>query len=136
MSQELERPLGSNKMSASEVGVITRDTPLRLEQAAKLAFPDGSMKVAGLRREISRGRLAYEVIAGKQYTTLADIAAMRELCRVPVKAPVFGNDPPTPRKTVESIRRSGSSETEAKSSPQDALRTRLKLLRQKPLKSS
>lgn len=63
---------------------ITPNTPLRLEVAARLAFPDGSMKLAGLRREVARGRLAYEVIAGKHYTTLADIEAMRQLCRVPV----------------------------------------------------
>ena len=30
---------------------ITPDTPLRLEIAAALAFPDGSMTASGLRRE-------------------------------------------------------------------------------------
>jgi len=45
------------------------------------------MKLAGLRREIGRGRLAYEVIAGKYYTTLTDIEDMRRLCRVDAKAP-------------------------------------------------
>jgi hypothetical protein len=48
------------------------------------------MKLAGLRREIARGRLAYEVIANKQYTTLADIAHMRRLCRV--KATALGSE--------------------------------------------
>jgi hypothetical protein len=69
------------------LGTVTQNTPLRLEVAVRLAFPDGSMKLAGLRREIARGRLAYEVIANKHYTTLADIEDMRKLCRVAVKVP-------------------------------------------------
>lgn len=66
---------------------VTPTTPLRLEIAAKIAFPDGSMKLAGLRREIARGRLSYEMIAGKHYTTLSDIEDMRRLCRVQANAP-------------------------------------------------
>lgn len=66
---------------------VTSTTPLRLEVAAKIAFPDGSMKLAGLRREIARGRLSYEVIAGKHYTTLSDIEDMRRLCRIQANAP-------------------------------------------------
>src|SRR6266446_6927173 len=65
---------------------ITPDTPLRLEIAAALAFPDGSMMASGLRREADRGRLVIERVAGKDYTTLANIERMRELCRVQAKA--------------------------------------------------
>jgi hypothetical protein len=54
---------------------------LRLSIAVKEAFPAGGMTVSGLRREAARGRLAIEVIAGEQFTTLAAIARMRELCR-------------------------------------------------------
>ena len=36
---------------------IADDTPLRLNVAAALAYPDGSMMVSGLRREAARGRL-------------------------------------------------------------------------------
>src|ERR1700744_1517716 len=61
------------------------DTPLRLEVAAAIAFPDGSMSASGLRRERDRGRLTTEQIAGKDYTTLANIERMRELCRVVAK---------------------------------------------------
>jgi|ERR1043166_3801980 hypothetical protein len=61
---------------------VSLDTPLRLSVAAALAFPDGSMTPSGLRREIVRGRLVIERIAGKDYTTLANIERMRELCRV------------------------------------------------------
>lgn len=40
------------------------------------------MTVSGLRREIARGRLKAEMIAGKTFVTLAGIDRMRELCRV------------------------------------------------------
>jgi hypothetical protein len=50
-----------------------------------MAFPDGSMSASGLRREAARGRSVIERIAGKDYTTLANIERMRELCRVEVK---------------------------------------------------
>jgi len=36
---------------------IKPDSPLRLDVAARLAYPDGSMKKSGLRREILRGNL-------------------------------------------------------------------------------
>src|SRR6267142_724275 len=76
----------SNTPVEQDLGNITPTTPLRLEAAARLAFPDGSMKLAGLRREIARGRLAYEMIANKHYTTLADIEDMRKLCRIQATA--------------------------------------------------
>lgn len=60
---------------------ITDDTPLRLAVAAALAYPDGSMTASGLRRERDAGRLVTELTAGKEFTTLADIGRMRELCR-------------------------------------------------------
>lgn len=60
---------------------IGPDTPLRLHVAAEIAFPDGSMTASGLRREIRRGRLRHELIAGKQYITLNYIQEMRLLCR-------------------------------------------------------
>src|SRR6185295_14595056 len=66
---------------------ITRDTPLRLADAVKLAFPCGGMTVSGLRREIARGNLAIEIIAGKQFTTLRDIEKMRLKCRENQRAP-------------------------------------------------
>jgi hypothetical protein len=70
---------------------VKPDTPLRLSVAAETAFPDGSMTASGLRREAMRGRLLIERIAGKDYTTLANIERMRELCRVEVKAPDSGS---------------------------------------------
>jgi hypothetical protein len=64
---------------------IADDAPLRLADAARLAFPAGGMTAAGLRREAARGRLTIERIAGKDFTTLAAIERMRVLCRVPPK---------------------------------------------------
>lgn len=98
---------------------VGADQPLRLEVAAALAYPDGSMTAAGLRKEAKRGNLAIERTAGKDYTTLADIADMRKRCRKEPKAQGSGQGQsgatspaasPTPP--------SGSSSTEA---PSEAL---------------
>jgi hypothetical protein len=115
----------------SDVGIIRPDTPLRLDVAARLVFPDGSITASGLRREIARGRLAYEMIAGKQFTTLSNIAEMRELCRTSVKDQDSGND-----LQRMDVKRYGLSKTEESASPQDALRNRLKLVRRQKQKSS
>ncbi|WP_245447491.1 excisionase [Methylobacterium sp. 17Sr1-1] len=64
---------------------ISDDAPLRLADAARLAFPAGGMTAASLRREAAKGRLTIERIAGKDFTTLAAIERMRELCRLPPK---------------------------------------------------
>jgi hypothetical protein len=64
------------------VDAIGDDTPLRLDEAARVAFPGGGMTAAGLRRESKRGRLVVERIGGKDFTTLDYIKRMRELCRV------------------------------------------------------
>jgi hypothetical protein len=74
--------LGQLQVTRKEALPITDDTPLRLSAAAELAFPGGGMTASGLRKEAGRGRLVIERIAGKDYTTLAAIAKMRELCRV------------------------------------------------------
>src|SRR6266446_6029844 len=106
----------------STLGNVAPDAPLRLSIAAKLAFPDGSMTVSGLRREAARGRLRIERIAGKDFTTLDEIKRMRELCRVQAKEPGCLS---VSRDTVvenSSPKLSGLSRTVASISPQDALR--------------
>ena len=65
-----------------EAIAVHRDAPLRLSRAVELAFPEGGMTVSGLRREIARGRLEVERIAGKDFVTLAGIDLMRSRCRV------------------------------------------------------
>jgi hypothetical protein len=70
--------MNDRQISKADIGP---DTPLRLDVAARIAFPGGGMTASGLRREAARGRLTIELIAGKHFTTLAAIAAMREKCR-------------------------------------------------------
>jgi transcriptional regulator with XRE-family HTH domain len=76
---------------------ITPDTPLRLNVAAALAYPDGSMTASGLRKEALKGHLILERTAGKYYTTLAAITRMRELCQQNPK--VRGSDFTKPGET-------------------------------------
>jgi hypothetical protein len=68
-------------LSKIDLSSVDPEMPLRLDVAAQLAYPDGSMTKSGLRREIGRGRLECERTAGKQYVTLAGIQRMRVLCR-------------------------------------------------------
>ena len=56
---------GLPKIEGAGVSLIGADTPLRLEDAVKIAFPMGGMTVKGLRREIERGNLVVEKIANK-----------------------------------------------------------------------
>src|ERR1700734_119368 len=104
---------------------IKPDTPLRLGVAAALAFPDGSMTASGLRREGARGRLVVERIAGKDYTTLANIERMRELCRVQIKGPDCGSARLAVKAADSSRMPSGLLSTATGISPRDALSTRL-----------
>lgn len=107
-------------------GEIRRDHPLRLETAVKLAFPDGSMTVSGLRRERDAGRLEVERIAGKDYVTLHAIEEMRRLCRVRRKAPDSGSGQNAATRPAGSFQtQRGSSSTEANITAQDALRAKL-----------
>lgn len=65
---------------------ITDNTPLRLETAAALAFPDGSMTAVTLRRMIANGQLKAVKLAGRYYTTLAAIGEITTPCLVKPKA--------------------------------------------------
>jgi|SRR5450631_168377 len=106
---------------------ITPNTPLRLADAVKVAFPMGGMTVAGLRRERDRNRLVIEKIAGKEFTTLAHIKRMRELCRDEAREPGSSLRPPAVTKAERSpTKQPGSSETMAGMSAQAALQMRLR----------
>lgn len=105
---------------------VSGDTPLRLDLAARLAFPDGSMKAAGLRREAARGRLVIERVAGKDYTTLDAIRDMRKRCQLSARPRDCGSGPPAVIATAGSSgNQAGSSSTAAGITPQDALRAKL-----------
>lgn len=62
------------------------DTPLRMDHAAKFFFPDGSMTKKTLMREFAAGRLAIYRIAGKIFTTQADIQEMQRRRDLELKA--------------------------------------------------
>jgi len=109
---------------------ITATTPLRLDMAAELAFPGGSMTASGLRKEWTRGRLAIERIAGKDYTTLAAIEEMRKLCRLDQKEPVSGSSLAAQKlKSEPPSRPYGSSGTETGKSALAAARMRAEKLK-------
>ena len=109
------------------IGDIRPNTPLRLDVAAALAYPDGSMTASGLRREVKRGRLVIERTAGKDYTTLAAIDRMRELCRVALKDRDSGCGHPATT-TKDATPPSGSSKTPDTSRAQAALQQTLQEL--------
>lgn len=105
---------------------IKPDTPLRLSLAAALAFPDGSLKASGLRREAARGRLVIERIAGKDFTTLANIIKMRQICRVESNHPGSTSAARAGTSMASSERAPcGLSSMAASTSPQDALRAKI-----------
>jgi hypothetical protein len=108
-----------------EIGNVARDAPIRLSTAAAVAFPDGSMTASGLRREALRGRLVTERIAGKDYTTLAHIERMRELCRVEVKERDQPVGSSAEMKDHLPLRTPDKSPENTHASPQNALRARL-----------
>jgi hypothetical protein len=98
---------------ASPTASISLDTPLRLETAAELAFPDGTMTASGLRREQAKGNLVIERIANKDYTTLRNIEEMRKKCRVQAKGQDFGSNRRSMTKPANSsVAQHGSLETE------------------------
>jgi hypothetical protein len=113
-----------NKTTIPTRDQIAPDTPLRLGVAAAVAYPDGSMTPARLRREAERGKLVVEKTGGLLYTTLENISRMRERCRLPVKVQDFGSDElaSTPPESP-SGRRPGSSATDPIKRAQDAMRT-------------
>jgi hypothetical protein len=117
---------------------IGPDTPLRLEIAAAIAFPDGGMTASGLRKEHTKGRLEFERIANKDFVTLKQIEEMRKRCALssrPVLSPARPardgapcntssteetNTPPTPVK-MRPPRRYGHSQDLSKTSNEQAL---------------
>jgi hypothetical protein len=113
---------------------IDEDAPVRLEDIIPIAFPAGGMKLSGLRKEVARGNLAVERIAGKHFTTLADIKRMRELCRNRAKDPASSNEN---EKVRQAATPSGSSKTAESESRQASLLSRLNsALQQTPKKRS
>ncbi len=70
-------------------------TPIRLADIIPLAFKHGGMTPSGLRREAARGNLTIMRMAGKDFTTLADIEEMKRKCRVSANQQDSGSVRPT-----------------------------------------
>lgn len=66
---------------------IDPNAPLLLGTAARLAFPDGAVSGATLKRQHRKGLLVIERIGGRDFTTLNAIDEMRRLCRVTPNPP-------------------------------------------------
>ena len=108
---------------------IAPDTMLRLEAAARIAFPGGSMPVAALRREAKAGRLTTYRFAGKDFTTLSDIQEMKTTCRDPAREPASGSNPKNATPAARSsASQHGSSVTEREKSARAALEATAKAL--------
>jgi hypothetical protein len=118
-------------ISADAVERIRPNTPLRLDVAAALAYPDGSMTASGLRREHKRGHLIIERTAGKDYTTLADIERMRALCREGDTRRVSGSERPsmTGMENLPTVQ-SGSSRTASTAKALDAAKMIVQALKE------
>jgi hypothetical protein len=110
---------------------IGPNDPLRLDAAARLAFPDGSMTVSGLRREIKAGRLVIERVAGKDYTTLAEIERMRVLCRLKAKVQGSTCEPNATTEPEPCDAPHGSSATPDMTKPRAALHMTLQALKER-----
>ena len=120
----------SNPPESIEGHAVGPDTPLRLAEAVRIAFPTGALSISGLRREIERGRLSVEVIAGKHFTTLRAIEEMRRLCLVQAKGLASTSNPNVaPETEVSGSDPVGSSAMDHEKSPQDALRRKLEKLK-------
>jgi len=103
---------------------IDSDRPLRLVDAAAAR----GLTVSTLRTEAKRGRLVIWRVAGKDWTSLAEIDRMFERCRVTPQEPDFGLDQREKMKTAISASPSGSSRTESDKLALDAvMATMLKL---------
>jgi len=81
MREGESHPRGGRSKRASilpDRSEITDDTPLRLDTAARLAFPDGVVSGNALRNAASRGDLEHERLAGRVITTLRWVREWRE----------------------------------------------------------
>lgn len=101
-----------------------RDVPYRLKDILPIAYPQGNMTITGLRREIARGNLVVELVAGRQYVTLRAIEEMRERCRVKAKAPASGSGRRASSAGSRALANTSSSMEQSRSA-QDALRANL-----------
>ncbi|MCJ2070520.1 hypothetical protein MKK75_17250 [Methylobacterium sp. J-030] len=91
-----ERSMPKRPRPLPDRSEVTDDTPLHLDTAARLAFPDGALSGLALRNAAARGDLAYERLGGRIVTTLRFIKEWRERNRHPARSTVakpIGDEP-------------------------------------------
>ncbi|HEY0850853.1 MAG TPA: hypothetical protein VGD96_13105, partial [Bradyrhizobium sp.] len=103
---------------------VTPTTPLRLDVAARLAFPGNSVSASALRRLIVAGKLEASLIAGKYFVTLNSIEGMIKRCRVKPK------DRDLNSSNTKTDQPHGLSATETEPLALDAMNMTAKLLKQ------
>src|ERR1700738_5010621 len=108
------------------VNTPKRRQPRRSHSAVNSSF------VGVPRRIDDQFRASQESIAGKDFTTLAHIERMRELCRVSARAQGSTNERPSERTDASLGAPSGPSVTANGKLPQESLRAKLKESRQRP----
>jgi hypothetical protein len=114
----------SKPIDPAPTGDIKPDTPLRLEDAARLAYPDGSMTASGLRKLGKQNLLRVERTRNRDYTTLRAIEEMRQAsCRNAQGDPASGSNlqPTTSKASSDAARRGSSEMTERAKSARAAL---------------
>ena len=115
----------------------SRNSPIRLEVAAKLAFPDGAVKTPALREQIKIGRLVAWEISGKHFTSLFEIDRMLEKCRVIPSRPASGSESlERPKADARRKKAFTSSSTVDVSTARDAARATARALRERLRNSS
>lgn len=80
-----ERSMPKRPRPLPDRSEISDDTPLHLDTAARLAFPDGVVSGLALRNAAARGDLEYERLGGRIVTTLRFISEWRARNRHPAK---------------------------------------------------
>jgi hypothetical protein len=78
----LHAPHPARKPPVSVPDTVDQNKPMPLEMAARVAFPDGSMTVSGLRNEIRKGNLEASKVAGRIWTTVNNIERLMQRCSI------------------------------------------------------
>jgi hypothetical protein len=83
-------PQSAAKEEVMDLSRITDETHLHLPNTIALAFPDGGLTTADVRRAVIEGRLEAWEIGGKTFTTLQCLKAMRPGAVTPAAVEGYG----------------------------------------------
>ena len=105
--------------------VVDNDTPQRLAVVAE----QFGLTAAALRTEAKRGRLVISRVAGKDWTSVAEVQRMFGLCRVNPEALTYGSGQPASEMTRAPSGQHGSSKTPDAKSALDSARLSVERLK-------